>query len=109
EAALDLADQGFTEVAARGLSSHHQSAVMDLLGVEVARARQQHHHEKPATRPPGCPTGPSPRRSAADWPTRGGWCAAPSARSPWTGSGCTPTAKRCRARSGSTTPATVTS
>ena len=46
EAALDLADQGFTEVAARGLSSHHQSAVMDLLGVEVARARQQHHHEK---------------------------------------------------------------
>ena len=46
EAALDLQDQGFTEVAARGLSAHHQSAVMDLLGVEVARARQKRHYEK---------------------------------------------------------------
>jgi len=46
EAALDLQDQGFTEVAARGLSAHHQSVVMELLGVEVARARQKRHYEK---------------------------------------------------------------
>ncbi len=46
EAALALHDLGYTEVAARGLSSYHQSTVMDLLGVEVARARQQRHHDK---------------------------------------------------------------
>jgi hypothetical protein len=46
EAALDLADLGFTEVRAPGLSTRHQWAVMELLGVEVARARQKHHYEK---------------------------------------------------------------
>jgi hypothetical protein len=46
EAALDLVDIGFTEVAARGLSQRDQSAVMDLLGVDVARARQQRHYDK---------------------------------------------------------------
>jgi hypothetical protein len=46
EAALALHDLGYREVAARGLSSYHQSAVMELLGVEVARARQQRHHDK---------------------------------------------------------------
>jgi hypothetical protein len=46
EAALDLVDLGFTEVAARGLSTREQWAVMDLLGVEIARARQQRHYEK---------------------------------------------------------------
>jgi len=46
EAALDLHDQGFTEVTARGLSTYHQSALMELLGVEVARTRQKRHYEK---------------------------------------------------------------
>src|SRR5207248_8001919 len=46
EAALALHDLGYREVDARGLSSYHQSAVMELLGVKVARARQQRHHDK---------------------------------------------------------------
>jgi hypothetical protein len=46
EAALDLVDLGFTDVAARGLPARDQSALMTLLGVEVARARQKHHYEK---------------------------------------------------------------
>ena len=46
EAALDLVDLGFTEVAASGLSARDQWAVMDLLGVEIARARQKRHYEK---------------------------------------------------------------
>jgi hypothetical protein len=46
EAALDLADIGFTEVAARGLSQRDQWTVMGLLGVDVARARQQRHYAK---------------------------------------------------------------
>jgi hypothetical protein len=46
EAALDLVDLGFTEVAATGLSARQQWAVMELLGVEIARTRQKHHYEK---------------------------------------------------------------
>lgn len=45
-AALDLVSLGFTEVTARGLSARDQWALMQLLGVEVARARQKRHHEK---------------------------------------------------------------
>jgi hypothetical protein len=46
EAALDLRDMGFAEVTASGLAAHHQRALMDLLGVEIARARQRRHYEK---------------------------------------------------------------
>ncbi|GAB1644247.1 hypothetical protein [Krasilnikovia sp. MM14-A1259] len=46
EAALDLKDNGFAEVTARGLAAHHQRALMDLLGVEIAHTRQRRHYEK---------------------------------------------------------------
>ncbi|MCW6004321.1 ATP-binding protein [Micromonospora sp. CPCC 205371] len=46
EAALDLVDLGYTEVAARGLGQYEQRAVMELLGVEVAKARQTRHYDR---------------------------------------------------------------
>ncbi|MDG4803635.1 hypothetical protein [Micromonospora sp. WMMD980] len=46
EAALDLKDNGHTELATAGLPGHQQAAVMGLLGVEMARARQQRHHTR---------------------------------------------------------------
>ena len=46
EAALDLIDKGYTEVTAKGLSAYQQRALMELLGVEVARARQSRHYER---------------------------------------------------------------
>jgi hypothetical protein len=46
EAALDLADRGYTEITARGLSEHQKYALMGLLGVEVARTRQRTHYDK---------------------------------------------------------------
>ncbi|GAA4470900.1 ATP-binding protein [Phytohabitans houttuyneae] len=46
EATLDLQDQGFTHVSARGLPAHQQRALMDLLGVDVARTRQRRHYDK---------------------------------------------------------------
>jgi hypothetical protein len=46
EAALDLIDMGYTEVTAKGLSSYQQRSLMDLLGVEVAKARQTRHYER---------------------------------------------------------------
>ncbi len=46
EAALDLADRGFTEITADGLSPHEQLTLMALLGVEVARVRQHQHYAK---------------------------------------------------------------
>lgn len=44
EAALDLKDKGYAELTATGLATYEQRAVMDLLGVEVARARQARHY-----------------------------------------------------------------
>jgi len=44
EAALDLKDKGYAELTATGLTNFEQRAVMDLLGVEVARARQARHY-----------------------------------------------------------------
>jgi hypothetical protein len=46
EAALDLVDLGYTEVTAQGLGRYEQHAVMELLGVEVAKARQTRHYER---------------------------------------------------------------
>jgi hypothetical protein len=46
EAALDLIDNGYTEVTAKGLSSYQQSCLMRLLGVDVARVRQTRHYER---------------------------------------------------------------
>ncbi|MFI7543783.1 hypothetical protein [Actinoplanes sp. NPDC049599] len=46
EAALDLADRGYTELTARGLSEHQKHALMGLLGVEVARTRQRTHYDR---------------------------------------------------------------
>jgi len=46
EASLDLKDKGFAEVTARGLAAHHQHAVMELLGVEIARERQRRHYKQ---------------------------------------------------------------
>jgi hypothetical protein len=46
EASLDLVDKGYTEVTAKGLSSYEQQRLMNLLGVEVARARQTRHYER---------------------------------------------------------------
>ncbi|GAA3913858.1 sensor histidine kinase [Actinoplanes auranticolor] len=46
EAALDLADRGYTELTTRGLSEHDKQALMELLGVEVARTRQRTHYDK---------------------------------------------------------------
>ncbi|MEU4217191.1 hypothetical protein [Actinoplanes sp. NPDC026623] len=49
-AALDLIDNGYTEVKASGLPLHLQRAFMDLLGVEVARTGTI---SATGTRPPG--------------------------------------------------------
>jgi hypothetical protein len=46
EAALDLVDLGYAEVAARGLADYQQRHVMELLGVEVAKARQTRHYDR---------------------------------------------------------------
>ncbi|PZG13453.1 hypothetical protein C1I95_23660 [Micromonospora craterilacus] len=46
EAALHLVDIGYTEVAARGLSTYDQRAFMDLLGVEIAKQKQARHYER---------------------------------------------------------------
>ncbi|RSM65282.1 hypothetical protein DMB66_17315 [Actinoplanes sp. ATCC 53533] len=46
EAALALVDHGYQEVAAKGLADYQQRHVMDLLGVEIARARQTRHYER---------------------------------------------------------------
>ncbi|GLI00692.1 ATP-binding protein [Phytohabitans aurantiacus] len=46
QAALDLVDLGYTEVTAQGLGHYEQRAVMELLGVEVARARQNRHYDR---------------------------------------------------------------
>jgi hypothetical protein len=46
EAALDLIDNGYTEITAKGLSSYLRDSLMRLLGVEVARVRQTRHYER---------------------------------------------------------------
>jgi hypothetical protein len=46
EAALDLADKGYTEVAAKGLGSYEQAAFMGLLGVEVAKISRGRHYQR---------------------------------------------------------------
>ncbi|MDG4760357.1 ATP-binding protein [Micromonospora sp. WMMD710] len=46
EAALDLKDNGYTELITPGLAGHQQAAVMGLLGVEMARASQQRHYAR---------------------------------------------------------------
>jgi hypothetical protein len=46
EAVLDLQDKDYTAVTASGLPGYQESAVMTLLGVEVARVRQQRHYER---------------------------------------------------------------
>jgi hypothetical protein len=46
EAALGLVDRGYTEMAARGLTDYQQRVVMDLLGVEVAKAKLTRHYER---------------------------------------------------------------
>ncbi|MFI1996749.1 hypothetical protein [Actinoplanes sp. NPDC020271] len=46
EAKLDLIDKGYTEVTAAGLPHHLLFALMDRLGVELARTRQVHHYER---------------------------------------------------------------
>ena len=46
EAALDLIDKGYTEVTAKGLSAYQQRSLMQLLGVEAAKARQTRHYER---------------------------------------------------------------
>ena len=107
EAALDLVDQGFTEVAARGLSARDQWAVMELLGVEVARVRQKRHYEKTRDKTTWVPDRALTAVQRTALADARGWSAGPSGCSPSTGSGCTSRARRWRARSGSTTPATV--
>ncbi|MFC0531336.1 ATP-binding protein [Phytohabitans kaempferiae] len=44
EAALDLQDMQYTQITAAGLAQHQQRAFMDLLGVHVARVKQQRHY-----------------------------------------------------------------
>ncbi|MET8147860.1 hypothetical protein ACIBSW_24900 [Actinoplanes sp. NPDC049668] len=46
EAALDLKDNGYTELATAGLNGHQQTAVMHLLGVEPAKASQTRHYTR---------------------------------------------------------------
>ncbi|MFC7530176.1 ATP-binding protein [Actinoplanes sp. GCM10030250] len=46
QAALDLIDNGYTEITADGLPSYLQRSLMDLLGVEVAQTRQTRHYER---------------------------------------------------------------
>ncbi|WIN00036.1 hypothetical protein ACTOB_003711 [Actinoplanes oblitus] len=46
EAKLDLKDKGFTEVTAAGLPEHLRFALMDRLGVQLARIRRARHYER---------------------------------------------------------------
>jgi hypothetical protein len=46
EAILDLQDMDYTLVTAKGLPGLQESSLMTLLGVEVARVRQQRHYER---------------------------------------------------------------
>lgn len=46
ESVLDLQDNGYTQVAAAGLPAAQQWSLMTLLGVEMARVRQQQHHQR---------------------------------------------------------------
>ncbi|GAA2617324.1 ATP-binding protein [Paractinoplanes durhamensis] len=46
EAALDLADKGYIEVAATGLASYKQPAFMHLLGVDVATISRSSHYQR---------------------------------------------------------------
>jgi hypothetical protein len=46
EAALDLADKGYTEVTAEGLASYRQAAFMELLGVDVAKISRGRHYQR---------------------------------------------------------------
>ncbi|MFG2042189.1 hypothetical protein [Dactylosporangium sp. NPDC048998] len=46
EAVLDLQDMHYTAVTADGLPGHQKSALMTLLGIEVARVRQQRHYHR---------------------------------------------------------------
>ncbi|GAA3449659.1 ATP-binding protein [Dactylosporangium matsuzakiense] len=46
EAVLDLQDKAYTRVTASGLSDYQEQVLMALLGVEVARVRQQRHYER---------------------------------------------------------------
>ncbi|MEV6932089.1 hypothetical protein AB0M46_47430 [Dactylosporangium sp. NPDC051485] len=46
ESVLDLQDNGYTQVAATGLPAAQQWALMTLLGVEIARVRQQQHYQR---------------------------------------------------------------
>ena len=74
-----------------GCPTLQQTALMDLLGVEIARTRQTTPlRTQPATRPPGSPSTPHRRRTHRLLSTLRTWSAGRSARSPWTGSRCTP-------------------
>ncbi|GAB3861823.1 hypothetical protein ACFPIJ_56490 [Dactylosporangium cerinum] len=46
EAVLDLRDKNYTAVSASGIPALQEHALMALLGVELARARQQQHYER---------------------------------------------------------------
>ncbi|MEV4511542.1 hypothetical protein AB0K00_21520 [Dactylosporangium sp. NPDC049525] len=46
EAVLDLQDMDYTRVTASGLPAYQEHVLMTLLGVEVARVRQQRHYER---------------------------------------------------------------
>ncbi|GAA0902890.1 hypothetical protein [Virgisporangium aurantiacum] len=46
EAVLDLQDMDYTAVTASGLPGYQEQVLMTLLGVEVARVRQQRHYER---------------------------------------------------------------
>lgn len=46
EAKLDLADKGYTELAATGLPYEQLWALMDRLGVAIARTRRVQHYER---------------------------------------------------------------
>ncbi|GAB3852356.1 hypothetical protein ACFPIJ_42150 [Dactylosporangium cerinum] len=46
EAVLDLQDMDYTPVTASGLPGYQEQTLMALLGVEVARVRQQRHYER---------------------------------------------------------------
>ncbi|MBM2623414.1 hypothetical protein JIG36_48760 [Actinoplanes sp. LDG1-06] len=46
EATLDLVDKGFTELTAEGLPRDQLWALMERLGVELARARRVRHYER---------------------------------------------------------------
>ncbi|RSM47765.1 hypothetical protein DMB66_47400 [Actinoplanes sp. ATCC 53533] len=46
QAALGLIDRGYTEVTAQGLTDYQRRAVMDLLGVDVAKTKLTRHYER---------------------------------------------------------------